>query len=155
MSLVLVHTSMGELSWEFWCIARLEGDSISCATANPVPFHQLQACRLLWGHCLFQPVLSVPSLGQLHQSGTGIVMSWAPHSANVLPPWVEAPSPHHSFTQPHTSTSTLGLILSPSSDPIPHQLISRIQAGEFVEMRDLLADDISLHNQLEDFHSHI
>ena len=84
-----------------------------------------------------------------------MVTSWAPHSANTLPPWGEAPSPHHTFTQPHTSTSTLGLILSPSSDPIPHRLVSRIQAGEFVEMRDLLADNISLHNQLEDFHGHI
>ena len=50
---------------------------------------------------------------------------------------------------------TLGLILSPSSDPIPRRLVSRIQAGEFIEMRDLIADNISLHNQLEDFHGHI
>lgn len=28
----------------------------------------------------------------------------------------------------------------------------QIQAGEFVELWDLLADNISLHNQLEDFH---
>ena len=54
-----------------------------------------------------------------------------------------------------TSTSTLGLILSPSSDPIPHWLVSRIQAGEFIEMCNLPADNISLHNQLEYFHGHI
>ena len=35
---------------------RLEGDSLSRAIANPVFFHQLQACYLLWGHCQFQPV---------------------------------------------------------------------------------------------------
>ena len=129
------------------CIARREGDSLSCATANLVPFTNCRPAA--------SPGPSVPSLGQLHQSGTGMVTSWAPHSANTLPPWGEAPSTHHTFTQPHTSTSTLGLILSPSSDPIPHRLVSHIQAREFVEMRDLLADNISLHNQLEDFHGHI
>ena len=42
-----------------------------------------------------------------------------------------------------------------SSDPIPHRLVSGIQLGKFIEMRDLLADNISLHNQLEDFQGHI
>ena len=59
------------------------------------------------------------------------------------------------FAHPPNATSTLGLILFPSSDPIPHPLVSRIQAGEFIELRDLLVDNISLHNQLEDLHSHI
>ena len=45
-----------------------------------------------------------------------------------------------------------GLILSPSADPIPYRLVQRIQNGEFVEMRDLLADNVSLHNQLKDLH---
>ena len=39
-----------------------------------------------------------------------------------------------------------------SSDPIPHRLVQHIRAGEFVDMRDLLADNISLHNQLEALH---
>ena len=47
------------------------------------------------------------------------------------------PSPH----------ATEGLILSPSADPISHRLVQRIQSGEFVEMRDLLADNVSLHGQ--------
>ena len=50
------------------------------------------------------------------------------------------PFPHH------------GMILSPAADPIPHRIVQRIRAGEFVDMRDLLADNISLHNQLEDLH---
>ena len=33
--------------------------------------------------------------------------------------------------------------------------MSRIQTGEFIEMRDLLANNISFHNQLEDFHGNI
>ena len=102
---------------------------------------------------LASSIVSVPSVGQLHQSGPGTATSWAPHTSGPLPPWGEAPL--HTLAQPPISTSTLGLILSPSSDPIPHRLVSRIQVGEFIEMRDLLADNISLHNQLEDFHSHI
>ena len=50
------------------------------------------------------------------------------------------------------NSSRQGLILSPASDPIPHRLVQRIRAGEFVDMRDLLADNISLHNQLEALH---
>ena len=46
-----------------------------------------------------------------------------------------------------------GLILSPAADQIPHRLVQRIQSGDFVEMRDLLADNVALHRQLEDLHS--
>ena len=102
---------------------------------------------------LASSIVSVPSVGQLHQSGPGTATSWALHTSGPLPSWGEAPL--HTLAQPPISTSTLGLILSPSSDPIPHWLVSRIQVGEFIEMRDLLADNISLHNQLEDFHGHI
>ena len=48
------------------------------------------------------------------------------------------------------NTSRLGMILSPAAAPIPSRLLQRIRAGEFVEMRDLLADNVSLHHQLED-----
>ena len=47
-----------------------------------------------------------------------------------------------------TSLSPPGMILSPAADPIPHTLVQRIQSGQFVEMRDLLADNIALLNQL-------
>ena len=66
---------------------------------------------------LASSIVSVPSVGQLHQSGPGMATSWAPHTSSPLLPWGEAPL--HTFAQPPTSTSTLGLILSPSSDPIP------------------------------------
>ncbi len=54
------------------------------------------------------------------------------------------PSPH----------ATEGLILSPSADPISHRLVQRIQSGEFVEMRDLLADNVSLHGQASHLRLH-
>ena len=40
------------------------------------------------------------------------------------------------------------MILSPVADCIPHTLVQQIQSGQFVEMRDLLADNIALHIQL-------
>lgn len=46
------------------------------------------------------------------------------------------------------SLSTPGMILSPAADPIPRALVQRIQSGQFVDMRDMLADNISLLNQL-------
>ena len=124
-------------------------------TVYPVTLYLFTNCRLATSsgviassilYCVGSLTRPITSVGHWHGHA---------HSANTLSPWGEVPSPHHAFTQPHTSTSTLGLILSPSLDPIPHRLVSRIQAGEFVEMRDLLADNISLHNQLEDFHGHI
>ena len=57
------------------------------------------------------------------------------------------------FTQyPSLPASHPGLSLSPAADPIPHLLVQRIQAGQFVEMRDLLADNIALINQLTSLH---
>ena len=103
-----------------------------------MPLPQVLCLCPRWASCISQ-VLAQPHL--------------APHTSGPLPSWGEAPL--HTLAQPPNSTSTLGLILSPSSDPIPHRLVSRIQVGEFIEMRDLLADNISLHNQLEDFHGHI
>ena len=53
-----------------------------------------------------------------------------------------------------TNSVRLGLIRSPASDPIPHCLVQCIRAGDFVDMRELLADNISLHNQLKALHGH-
>ena len=137
------------------CIARREGESLPCTTANLVPFHQLQACHLLWGHCQFHPV----SCRFPHWANyISRALAWSHLGLPTLPTRF-----HHgggAFPSPRIHAAPylhlhIGLILSPSSDPIPHRLVSRIQAGEFVEMRNLLADNISLHNQLEDFHGHI
>ena len=59
-----------------------------------------------------------------------------------------------SFSQAFTPSPRSGRVLSPAADPIPYWLVQRIRSGEFVEMHDLLADNIALHNQLEDLHGH-
>ena len=82
-----------------------------------------------------------------------------------MPPLTSIPNPlpltsqftlglPHTPLPPNTGTSQKGLILSPSADPIPYSLVQRIQSGKFLEMRDLLADNVALHSQLEDLHGH-
>ena len=44
---------------------------------------------------------------------------------------------------------TAGLVLSPAAEPIPRKLVDKVQSGQFVEMRELLSDNISLVHQLE------
>ena len=42
-----------------------------------------------------------------------------------------------------------GLILSPASSPFPQKLVDKIHFGQFIEMRELLMDNIALIQQLE------
>ena len=65
------------------------------------------------------------------------------------------PAAHVGVPAPPSCSTRLGMILSPAADPIPFRLVQRIQNGEFLEMRDLLADNVSLHSQLEDLHGHV
>ena len=44
----------------------------------------------------------------------------------------------------------MGLILSPASEPFPQNLVDKVKSGLFVEMRELLSDNIALMQQLED-----
>ena len=51
-----------------------------------------------------------------------------------------------------SNPSRPGLILSPACDPIPQSIVQRVQSGQFIEMRDLLADNIALMGQLSSLH---
>lgn len=42
-----------------------------------------------------------------------------------------------------------GLILSPALDPVPHRLVQRIQSRQFVELRELLADNMTLRQRYD------
>ena len=46
-------------------------------------------------------------------------------------------------------TPSAGLILSPVAESFPRRLVDKAKSGQFVEMRELLADNIFLVNQLE------
>ena len=84
---------------------------------------------------LSAPLLMVPSSNskQLVQSLAPLLSCQAPVSSLLM------------------CDSRLGFIVLAASDRIPHRLVQRIWNGEFVEMRELLADNISLYNQLKDF----
>ena len=60
----------------------------------------------------------------------------APYPTTILPPAYPTPPP-------------AGLLLSPAAEVIPHKLVSKIRSGQFIDMRELLADNISLQSQLE------
>lgn len=46
--------------------------------------------------------------------------------------------------------SDSGLLLSPASEVIPKKLVDKIRSGKFIEMKELLQDNISLASQLEE-----
>ncbi len=56
--------------------------------------------------------------------------------------------PVTSSVTPILPPAQMGLILSPAANPISHSLVQRIRSGQFVEMQDILADNISLLGQL-------
>ena len=68
-----------------------------------------------------------------------------PLSAPALGPMATTSTPN---------SSHLGMILSPAADPITYRLVQRIQSREFIEMQELLADNIALHNQTIELHGH-
>ena len=84
--------------------------------------------------------------------------STPPPAASPPPPagqWPSAPPPpavrHPPPTIPQLSHPTLtsGLVLSPASELFPRKLVDKVNSGQFVDMRELLADNISLLHQLE------
>ena len=53
---------------------------------------------------------------------------------------------------PNPTTQPLfpaGVTLSPATEPFPRKIVDRICSSQFVEMRDLLTDNMSLLHQLE------
>ena len=52
-----------------------------------------------------------------------------------------------------TGIELSGPMLSSAFPPFPQKLVARIQAGQFVEMKELLTDNISLQSQLDGLHS--
>ena len=107
--------------------------------------------------------LLVSSLCFLHCVGTGVIPPLGSLPAPEALASVADLGPQMAATQlgaatglsiPQRPTTTSldqpqGMILSSALQPIPARLVRRIVAGEFVEMRDLLTDNVALHDQLE------
>ena len=56
---------------------------------------------------------------------------------------------HNRPSQMGLALPPAGLVLSPAAEPFPQKLVDKIRSGQFVDMKELLADNMSLINQLE------
>lgn len=54
--------------------------------------------------------------------------------------------------QAPASVAATGTCLSPGSEPFPARLVNKVQSGAFVEMKELLGDNIALLSELDNFH---
>ena len=72
---------------------------------------------------------------------------WSAGLPSLLP---EVPAPPAVGSHPPQAG---GLSLSLSAAPVPAKLVTRIQSGQFVEMRDLLGDNVALSQHFEAVHS--
>ena len=98
-----------------------------------------------------QAIPSVPIL-QPNVGGTSLT-AWADRQSPLSLPLVTSSSAHGQgvpVIQPHS-----GMILSPSADLIQYCLVHKIQGGEFVEMWEFLADNITLHDQTTELHGQV
>lgn len=95
------------------------------------------------------PIPSVSPLGLGHTPGASSALV---PSSTIVSPGVMSPHPLPTLSigQPQS-----GMILSPAAAPVPANLVQKIQSGQFVEMRDLMADNIALLNQLSDMQGSI
>ena len=99
----------------------------------PLP-HLLTSVSLAAGSQAAAPILTLAQ----HQSMT-------PGSATSTDP----PQVNQVLPQPPQPTPTAGLVLSSAAEPFPRRLVDKVKSGQSVEMRELLADNISLLHQLE------
>ena len=105
-------------------------------------------------------ITSVPVVATT-TAGAGAGSVWAPPP--LLPPltstvWSLPPSSFGAglppamqtlVTSPPLPTATGAFSLSPATEPFPQKLVAKILSGQFVDMREMLTDNISLLQQLE------
>ena len=115
-----------------------------------VSFHFLQVCPLLWesscsvGGAYFHG--SITFSGSVRAIGLiGYYLTTTHHSAatHVVRGYSFIAGP------PTGSSVEVRLGLSLSSEPVPTRLVQRIRGGHFVEMHDLLGDNITLTQHFE------
>lgn len=93
--------------------------------------------------------VSIASVATLRATPTAVTSTSSPRVPPPLVPTSTLPTSIPSTGLTSSSSQSGGLILSSALDPVPQRLVQRIQAGRFIEMRELLSDNIALHDQLE------
>ena len=106
-------------------------------------------------------VLGIPPPQSLVSVPVVTALDGAAFSSPALPtqvtcggttPWPSSSLPTTGNPWAHVATSTPvqpGLTLSPAAQSFPQKLVDKARAGHFVEMKELLADNVSLLSQLE------
>ena len=77
--------------------------------------------------------------------------SWTSHHP-VSSPWATGVSSGAAWASSGPVSQFLpaaGLALSPGSEPFPQRLVDKIRSGQFMDMRDLLSDNIALLDRLD------
>ena len=101
----------------------------------------------VWGIPPTQSLASVPVVTGLQ--GPGPVFSSSATQPSVVS-WMNSnPSSSHQQLPNVPTCPQPGLMLSPAAPPFPRKLVDKVKTGQFVEMKELLADNVSLLNQLE------
>ena len=94
--------------------------------------HQLVSLYLCHPKCINQPTLPLSTMPPSQQP----LIFWASNSLAVTP-GLPTTQVHH------------GLLLSPLAEPLPQKPVDKIHSGQFVEMKELLVDNVALMSQLE------
>ena len=68
------------------------------------------------------------------------------HANNPIHPTIVGDTTNCYLYKP-TNVVLPGLMLSPAAEPFPSKLVDKVNSGQFVEMRELLADNMTLLHQ--------
>ena len=94
-------------------------------------------------------LLSEAQTGPVFSSPTQLAaVSWAGTSTSETLPFPLVTGPQFGMTA-SGPPSPPGLVLSLAAEPIPKKIVDKIRSGQFVEMKELLTDNLSLISQLE------
>ena len=102
---------------------------------------------------ILPPARSITHVQQSSPSGPSVsanqqpVVSWANTVANVSPTWSWPGTSTHLLAQPPPTHA--GLMLSPAAETFPKKIVEKAQSGQFMEMKELLADNMALISQLD------
>ena len=70
---------------------------------------------------------------------------------SAAPSYIESLLGPLAIPKPATPTRA-SLLLSPALSPIPANIVEKIKSGEYVDMKELLGDNIALHQRMEEVH---
>ncbi len=70
---------------------------------------------------------------------------------SAAPSFIESLLGPLAIPKPATPTRA-SLLLSPALSPIPANIVEKIKSGEYVDMKEMLGDNIALHQRMEEVH---